>query len=71
MDVRATGPLTVRPFVGFRLVNTGGAGPKYIFRSGARVGGGAPLICHPVRADDDGRILIGLDMDFTPSLPGF
>lgn len=37
VDVRTAGPLTVRPFVGFRLVTTGGVGPKYIFRSGARV----------------------------------
>ncbi len=47
------------------------AGCHYDIRNGARVGGGAPLVCHPVRTDDDGRILIGLDMDFTPSLPGF
>jgi hypothetical protein len=37
VDVNATDRVTVRPFVGFRLVNTGGFGPKYIIRSGARV----------------------------------
>ena len=47
------------------------AGCHYDIRNGARVGGGVALTCHPVRADTDGRILIGLDMDFTPSLPGF
>ena len=47
------------------------AGCHYDIRNGARIGGGAPLVCHPVRTDDDGRILVGLDMDFTPSLPGF
>lgn len=47
------------------------AGCHYDIRNGAHVGGGVSLVCHPVRADDDGRILVGLDMDFTPSLPGF
>ena len=37
IDVRFTDRLTVRPFVGLRLVNTGNFGPKYIIRSGARV----------------------------------
>jgi len=36
-DVRLTDRLTVRPFGGLRLANTGNVGPKYIVRSGARI----------------------------------
>jgi nitrite reductase/ring-hydroxylating ferredoxin subunit len=45
------------------------AGCHYDIRNGARIGGGAPIACHPVRVEADGRVLVGLDMDFTPSLP--
>lgn len=38
VDVRFTGRLTIRPFAGLRLVNTDNFGPKYIIRSGARIG---------------------------------
>lgn len=37
VDVRFTDRLTVRPFAGLRLVNTGNFGPKYIIRSGSRI----------------------------------
>jgi nitrite reductase/ring-hydroxylating ferredoxin subunit len=47
------------------------AGCHYDVRNGLRIGGGAGLACHPVRVDADGRVLVGLDMDFTPSLPSF
>jgi nitrite reductase/ring-hydroxylating ferredoxin subunit len=46
-------------------------GCHYDIRTGARIGGGASLRCHPVKLADDGRVLVGLDMDFTPSLPSF
>jgi nitrite reductase/ring-hydroxylating ferredoxin subunit len=47
------------------------AGCHYDIRSGARIGGGAAVACHPVRIDADARVLVGLDMDFTPALPSF
>jgi nitrite reductase/ring-hydroxylating ferredoxin subunit len=46
-------------------------GCHYDIRNGARIGGGASLRCHPVKLADDGRVLVGLDMDFTPSMPSF
>lgn len=42
-------------------------GCLYDIRSGARMGGGAPLDCRPVRRDR-ARVLIGFGMPFTPSL---
>jgi nitrite reductase/ring-hydroxylating ferredoxin subunit len=47
------------------------AGCHYDIRNGVRVGGGAAIACHPVRLDERGRVLVGLDMDFTPSMPSF
>lgn len=47
------------------------AGCHYDIRNGARIGGGAGIACHPVRVEADGRVLVGLDMDFTPALPSF
>jgi hypothetical protein len=38
VDVRFTNRITARPFAGLRLVNTGNFGPKYVIRSGARIG---------------------------------
>lgn len=46
-------------------------GCHYDVRNGARVGGGPGIACHPVKIDEQGRVLVGLDMDFTPSLPSF
>lgn len=56
---------------GYTLSCPNHAGCHYDIRNGARVGGGAPIACHPVRIGDDGRVLVGLDMDFIPSLPSF
>lgn len=56
---------------GYTLSCPAHAGCHYDLRNGARIGGGAPIACHPVRIDDDGRVLVGLDMPFTPSLPSF
>ena len=38
---------------------------------GARVGGGPPIPCHPVRVDEQGRVMVGFDMGFKPALPSF
>ncbi len=47
-----------------------GAGCIYDIRSGARLGGGEPLICLPVRRDGD-RLLVGFGVPFEPNLPAF
>ncbi len=47
------------------------AGCHYDVRNGARIGGGAALACYPVKAEPDGRVLIGIDMEFTANLPSF
>ena len=56
---------------GYTLTCPSHAGCHYDIRNGARIGGGAGLHCHPVKLGDDGRVLVGLDMDFKPSLPSF
>lgn len=49
------------------------AGPAcaYDLRNGARIGGGTPLACHPVRRDDRGRLMVGFGMPFKPAMPSF
>lgn len=37
VDIGVAERVTIRPFAGLRLVNTGNVGPKYIIRTGARV----------------------------------
>lgn len=46
-------------------------GCAYDIRNGARIGGGPHLQCHTVRADDQGRILIGFGMPFQARMPSF
>jgi hypothetical protein len=40
VDIDVADRVSVRPFAGLRLVNTGNFGPKYIIRAGVRVGVG-------------------------------
>lgn len=40
LDIDVTARLTLRPFAGLRLVNTGNVGPKYILRAGVRIAAG-------------------------------
>ena len=56
---------------GYTLTCPNHAGCHYDIRNGARVGGGLGLACHPIKTDEQGRVLVGLDMDFKPSLPSF
>lgn len=46
-------------------------GCLYDIRQGTRIAGSERLACHPVRLEPDGRVLVGLDMPFTPVLPSF
>lgn len=47
-----------------------GPGCIYDIRSGARLGGGKPLTCLPVRRDGD-RLMVGFGVPFEPNLPAF
>ena len=47
-----------------------GPGCIYDIRSGARLGGGEPLTCLPVRRDGD-RLMVGFGVPFEPNLPAF
>ncbi|MFZ5546479.1 MAG: Rieske (2Fe-2S) protein [Pseudomonadota bacterium] len=64
-------PLRGATLSGYTLSCPNHAGCHYDLRSGARVGGGKAIPCRPVQVDAGGRVLVGLDMDFTPSLPSF
>jgi len=46
-------------------------GCYYDVRQGTRIAGKGEIDCYPVRHEDDGRVLVGIDMDFTPDLPAF
>ena len=56
---------------GYTLTCPNHSGCHYDVRQGTRIGGGEKIACFPVKQDENGRLLVGLDMDFTPSLPGF
>ena len=43
----------------------------YDVRTGARIGGGNALVCHPVKIDESGRVMVGFNMDFKPDVPSF
>lgn len=43
----------------------------YDVRQGTRIAASGKVDCFPVKRAEDGRILIGLDMPFTPILPSF
>ena len=56
---------------GYTLTCPNHTGCHYDVRKGTRIGGSESVACYPVKADDDGRLMVGLDMDFTPDLPSF
>ena len=56
---------------GYTLTCPNHSGCHYDVRNGARIGGGESLACHPVKVDDQERVMVGLDMDFKPDLPSF
>ena len=54
---------------GYTLTCPAHPGCHYDVRQGTPVGAGDSIACYPVRADDDGRVLVGMDMDFRAHLP--
>ncbi len=55
----------------YSLYCSQGDGCIYDIRSGARLGGGPPLVCLPIRKDERDRVLIGFGLPFEPRLPAF
>ena len=56
---------------GYTLRCPGPQGCLYDLRSGARVGAAGELQALPTKVDEQGRVLVGFDMPFTPNLPTF
>ena len=56
---------------GFTLTCPNHPGCYYDVRQGKRVGAGDGIACFPVKQEPDGKLLVGLDMDFRPDLPSF
>ena len=56
---------------GYTLTCPNHVGCYYDVRQGSRMGGSEWIMCYPVKVDEDGRPLIGFDMDFKPNLPSF
>lgn len=54
---------------GYTLSCPNHSGCHYDIRQGTLIGGGDPIACYPVQVDANGRVLVGLDMDFKPNLP--
>ena len=56
---------------GYTLACPNHSGCYYDIRQGSRMGHSDSIDCFPVKREADGKVLVGLDMDFTPSLPSF
>ena len=54
---------------GYTLTCPAHSGCHYDVRQGSPLGGGDNVPCYPVRTEENGRVLVGLDMDFNPHLP--
>ena len=55
----------------FNLVCPHHPGCYYDVRHGARIAGDGGIECFPVKLDEKGRTLVGVDMEFDPKLPAF
>ena len=53
---------------GYTLTCPAHSGCHYDVRQGSPLGGGDNVLCYPVRTEENGRVLVGLDMDFNPHL---
>ncbi len=56
---------------GYTLACPNHSGCYYDVRQGSRIGHTDTLDCFSVKQEPNGKVLVGLDMDFTPSLPSF
>jgi nitrite reductase/ring-hydroxylating ferredoxin subunit len=55
----------------YNLVCPHHAGCYYDVRHGGRIASDGGIECFPVKLDESGRMLVGVDMDFEPKLPAF
>ena len=55
----------------FTLACPNHPGCYYDIRQGSRIGSTDAIDCYPVKRDELGRLLVGLDMEFKPELPSF
>ena len=62
-------PLRGATLNGYTLTCPAHSGCHYDVRQGSPLGGGDSVLCYPVRTEESGRVLVGLDMDFNPHLP--
>ncbi len=46
-------------------------GCLYDVRQGTRIAGTGEIDCYPVKVSDEGSVMVGIGMDFTPKLPTF
>lgn len=56
---------------GYTLACPNHSGCYYDVRQGNRMGASDSIVCFPLKLEGDGKLLVGMDMDFTPSLPSF
>ena len=57
--------------VKFTLTCPNHAGCYYDIRQGAHIGHKNLIECYTIKQEDDGRLMVGLDMAFRPDLPAF
>ena len=56
---------------GYSWICPHGPGCAYDIRNGAKLGGGAGLICFATKRDSQGKVLIGFGIPFDPVMPPF
>lgn len=69
--VRDNSSLADAKLVKYSLTCPNHTGCYYDIRQGAHIARKDMLECYPVKQDKNGRVLIGLGMDFRPDLPAF
>ena len=55
----------------FTLVCPAHAGCLYDVRQGTRIGRRGEVTCYPVKREEGGRVMVGINMPFKPELPAF
>jgi len=63
--------LSEAKLIKFNLTCPHHSGCYYDVRHGARIAGEGEIECFPIKLDENGRLLVGVDMEFEPKLPAF
>ena len=69
--IRDNASLAEAILVKYTLTCPNHSGCYYDIRQGAHIAGKSMLECYPVKQEENGRVMIGLGMDFKPELPAF